>query len=127
MRRQDVLDRAHLIVVLDPAVLARRLGTAEIMAEQCAHLISVARRPNVALHVVPEHTNTGAWSELTIASSGATTTVNLSTATDDVPSTAPAQIDKAMQAFERAMGHALTLAGSLESLATWEATWRAKI
>jgi len=29
------------------------------MAEQCAHLASMAERPDIALHVVPEGTNVG--------------------------------------------------------------------
>lgn len=127
MRRQGILERAHLVVALDVAVLGRRFGSAEIMAEQLAHLVEVAQRPNVALHVVPEHSNTGAWAELNVASHGATATVNLTTATDDVTSTAIDQVDKAMQAFERVMGHARTLAESLESLKSWQDTWRQQI
>jgi hypothetical protein len=127
IRRQGVLDRAHLIVVLDAAVLARCIGSAEIMAEQCAHLMTAAQRPNVALHIVPENTNTGCWAQLDIASHGGVATVNLSTAIDDVPSTAAEQIDKATKSFERIMGRVLATEESLESLRTWEVTWNQRI
>lgn len=123
LRRQGVLDRAHLVAVLDVGVLARRIGSAAIMAEQCAHLAAVAGRSNVAIHLVPEDVNTGCWAALDMSSRGGSATVNYSTAIDDVSSTAPEQIDKAMTAFERIMGRALTPEESLESLRTWEATW----
>jgi transcriptional regulator with XRE-family HTH domain len=54
MRRQEVLDRGlHLWVVLDEAVVRRVVGSDEIMAEQMAHLIAQAERPNVDLQILP--------------------------------------------------------------------------
>lgn len=127
MRRQGVLDRAQLVVVLDVSVLARMMGSAEVMAEQLGRLVDLAQRPNITVHIVPENTNHGAWGELNIASRGSSATVNYSTAIDDIPSTAPEQIDKSMTAFERIMGHAASAADSLDSLRHWRDTWEQQI
>ncbi|MEF9904407.1 MULTISPECIES: helix-turn-helix domain-containing protein [Streptomyces] len=55
IKRQAVLDRSpalHLWVVLDDAVLRRRVGGVEVMAEQIDHLIAVARCPHVDIQVL---------------------------------------------------------------------------
>lgn len=55
MRRRVLLDRPagpHLHVVLDEAVLHRRIGGAAVMDEQLEHLRAVARRPRVRLQVL---------------------------------------------------------------------------
>ncbi|MEU9535823.1 helix-turn-helix transcriptional regulator [Streptomyces sp. NPDC048213] len=57
MQRQEVLDRSpalHLSVILDEAVLRRRVGDAQVMAEQIDHLVSMAERPNVNIQILPE-------------------------------------------------------------------------
>ena len=54
LERQAVLGRAYLTAVIDQHVLHRLIGSAAVMAEQCAHLADMAERPQVALHVVPE-------------------------------------------------------------------------
>jgi transcriptional regulator with XRE-family HTH domain len=56
MDRQRVLGRDHppeLWAILDEAVLRRPVGGAEIMREQLARLTEAARRPNVAIQVIP--------------------------------------------------------------------------
>jgi hypothetical protein len=56
LERQHVLDRKtppSLWVVLDESILIRRVGTARIMAEQLAHLVVMAKRPNLILQVLP--------------------------------------------------------------------------
>jgi transcriptional regulator with XRE-family HTH domain len=56
MERQKLLERAQppvLDVLLDEAALRRRVGTAQVMAEQCGHLIGLAGRPNISLRVLP--------------------------------------------------------------------------
>jgi transcriptional regulator with XRE-family HTH domain len=56
MDRQRVLDRGHppeLWAILDEGVLRRPVGGAEIMREQLARLAEAARRPNVAIQVIP--------------------------------------------------------------------------
>ena len=56
MERQRILDREHppeLWVILDEAVLRRPVGGAEVMRDQLARLAGAARRPNIAIQVIP--------------------------------------------------------------------------
>ena len=56
MERQYILDRAvppTYWAVLDESVLIRRVGTAQTMAGQLAHMIGLAERPNVLLQILP--------------------------------------------------------------------------
>ena len=127
IERQQVLSRAHLVAVLDSSVLKRCIGSGSIMAEQCDYLAGLAERPNVSVHVVPEDTNTGAWAALDIATRGTTATVCLTTALEDVTTSAPDQVDSAMQAFERILGASLPAVASLEFLRTQEDQWKTQI
>jgi len=49
LERQAVIGRAYLTAVIDQHVLHRLIGSAAVMAEQCAHLLSMAERPDIAL------------------------------------------------------------------------------
>lgn len=69
----------------------------------------------------------GVWAALDIATNGGTATVCLTTALDDVTSTAPEQVDSAMQAFERIMGAAMPVEDSLDCLRRHEGQWKDKI
>jgi len=55
MRRQQVLERdgLQLSIVLDEAVLRRRIGNDAVMYEQLQHLARLAARPNLTLQVMP--------------------------------------------------------------------------
>jgi transcriptional regulator with XRE-family HTH domain len=125
--RQLVLERAYLVSILDAGVLSRCIGSAAIMAEQCAHLITLAERSNIALHVCPEGTNTGAWGALDIVSRDGLATVNFTTATDDVTTTATEQVERAMQAYERILGCALPKPASLDFIRQQEEQWKTQI
>lgn len=46
----DVLD---LWVILDEATLRRTIGGPDVMAEQIAHLVELAERPNIKLQILP--------------------------------------------------------------------------
>jgi hypothetical protein len=127
LERQLVLDRAYVVVILDSGVLSRCIGDAAIMAEQCAHLISMAERPNIRLHVVPDGTNTGSWAALDIASRDGLSTVCFSTATDDVTTNATERVDRAMQAFERVLGAAMPCGESLDCVRRQEDQWKTQI
>ncbi|WP_237268694.1 helix-turn-helix domain-containing protein [Streptomyces parvulus] len=55
-RRTELLDREdapQLWAIIDESVLLRVLGSREVMREQLAHLVAMARRPRVTLQVVP--------------------------------------------------------------------------
>jgi transcriptional regulator with XRE-family HTH domain len=56
MERQVILDGEDppsMVVVLDEGVIRRPVGDAEIMREQIRHLIELAQRPRITLHIVP--------------------------------------------------------------------------
>jgi transcriptional regulator with XRE-family HTH domain len=73
IERQAILARADppdLRVLLDESVLARRIGSPEIMRGQIDHLAMMGTRPNVTIQVVPEMA--GAYAGLSGAFSVAT-------------------------------------------------------
>lgn len=49
------------MVLLSEAALRWPVGSPQIMREQLAHVLEVAERPNVVLHVVPQTFETGAY------------------------------------------------------------------
>ncbi|MFE7598033.1 Scr1 family TA system antitoxin-like transcriptional regulator [Streptomyces sp. NPDC057494] len=55
IRRQQILDREdmRLWIILDQAVLKRRVGLAAVMAEQIDHLRNLAERPRVRVQILP--------------------------------------------------------------------------
>ncbi|MGW2227467.1 helix-turn-helix domain-containing protein [Streptomyces formicae] len=56
LERQTILDRSpspHLWVVMDEAVLRRRVGDNEVMAGQLDHLRAMSQRPNIDLQILP--------------------------------------------------------------------------
>ncbi|SFO65262.1 Helix-turn-helix domain-containing protein [Actinomadura madurae] len=61
MERQDVLDRAFVMVLLSEAALRWPVGNPQIMREQLAHVLEIAKRPNVVLRVIPRTFETGAY------------------------------------------------------------------
>ena len=57
MTRQEILDQddpPRLWAIIDESVLRRQVGGPEIMSAQCDHLLSMSRRPNVAIQVIPD-------------------------------------------------------------------------
>lgn len=126
LERQSVIGRAYITVVVDQHVLNRLIGSAAVMAEQCAHLISMAERPDIALHVIPEGTNVGLWGAFDIAARDGATTVRLETV-EDMTSTAPELVGKVTVVFERMLGAAMPLPNSLNLIRTAEEQWKAQI
>lgn len=56
IRRQEILHQhqpAQLHIVVDEAVLQRRVGDAEVMREQLGHILSVSESPALTLQVLP--------------------------------------------------------------------------
>jgi transcriptional regulator with XRE-family HTH domain len=62
MTRQEVLTSRNppleLSVVMDEAVLLRRVGTREVMSGQLRHLVKMAERTNVELRILPLQSET---------------------------------------------------------------------
>jgi Domain of unknown function (DUF5753) len=127
LERQAVIGRAYLAAIIDQHVLRRLIGSAPVMAEQCVHLATLAERPDIALHVLPEGTNMGMWGAFDIAARDGTVTVRLETV-EDMTSTAPGLIGKVTVAFERMLGAALPRIESHELiLKVAEEQWKARI
>lgn len=123
LERQGVIGHVHLIAVIDQHVIERRIGSPAIMAEQCAHLVTLAERPDIALHVVPEGTNVGLWGAFDLATRDGTTTVRLETV-QDIPSTAPGLIEITTLAFERILGASMPRGASLDMITKKVEQWK---
>jgi transcriptional regulator with XRE-family HTH domain len=55
MARQEILNRENpptVVAIMDELVLARQLGSREVMAEQCARLLEFSEHPSVIVQVV---------------------------------------------------------------------------
>lgn len=126
LERQSVIGRAYLTAVIDQHVLQRPVGTPTIMAEQCGHLATMAGRPDMGLHIIPEGTNVGLWGAFDIAARDGAVTVRFS-ALEDMTSTAPDTVGKMTVAFERILGAALPRAESLALIRTMEEQWKTRI
>ena len=126
LERQAVIGRAYLTVIIDQHVTQRLIGSAVVMAEQCAHLASMAGRPDIALHVIPEGTNMGLWGAFDIAARDSAVTVRLS-ALEDMTSTAPDLVGKVTVAFERILGAAMPRTESLTLIRAAEEQWKTRI
>jgi hypothetical protein len=124
--RQAVIGRASLTAIIDQHVLERQIGSAEVMAAQCAHMASLAARRNVAVHVIPHGVNLGLWGEFHIATHGNQATVCL-TAVEDIPSTSPSLVAKVTEAYERLLGAALPRAESLTLITNGGDQWTQRI
>jgi transcriptional regulator with XRE-family HTH domain len=123
MGRQQVIGRAHLTAVIDHTVLRRCLGSPTVMAEQCAHLLKLAERPDVAIHVVPEGENTGLWGAFDIAARDNNLTVRFENL-EDTTTTAAATVGNSVRAFERILGAALPRRGSADFVRSMEEEWK---
>lgn len=77
LERKAIIGRARLIAIIDHHVLHRMIGSPEVMAEQCAYVTTMAERHDVALHVIPEHTNMGMYGAFDLATARDGTTVRL--------------------------------------------------
>ncbi len=125
MGRKDVIGRASLTAVIDHHVLHRLIGSPRIMAEQCAHLAVMAEHSRIALHVTPEGTTTGLFGELNLATRDNTTTICMTTM-QDVTSTAPDMVAKAMETFDWILGAAMPRAESLDFIRAMEELWKTR-
>lgn len=127
MERKAVIGRARLIAIIDHLVLQRMIGSPAVMAEQCRHLIAMAERHDVALHVISEYTNMGLYGAFDLATArDGTTTVRLETMRD-ITSTEPDMVEEAMLAFDELLGVAMPRAESLTFARDMEETWKARM
>lgn len=54
MRRQEILERVKLCVIIEEAAIRKRIGGSKVMAEQLQHLVDLADRPNIEIRVLPD-------------------------------------------------------------------------
>jgi transcriptional regulator with XRE-family HTH domain len=127
LERQRVIGRARVTAVIDHSVLLRRIGSPQVMAEQCAHLAALAESQAVRLHVAPEEANVGLGGAFGIAAKDSMATVSLTTAIRDVTSTAADVVDDALNLFEVILAASLPAVASLELLRSQEETWKAQV
>jgi len=58
LERQQILDQEHppmLIVVMAQSIFSQQMGDRKTMYDQLQHLMKMAERENVVLHIVPPH------------------------------------------------------------------------
>lgn len=127
LERQKVIGRTRIWALIDHTVLSRCLGSPEVMAEQCGHLVTLAEAQLVRVHVVPEGPNAGLGGAFGIASKDGVSTVSLTTIIRDITSTAADVVDDTMTAFEVILGASMSVAASLDFLRTQEDQWKARI
>jgi transcriptional regulator with XRE-family HTH domain len=126
-RQKQVLGRAQVTVAISHRVLAHEIGSPAVMAEACGHLARLAESELITLHVVPKGAYVGVGGALAIASHNNLVTVNMTTMTREIVSTAQDLIEEAQAAFESVLGASLPVGQSVEFTRTQEDKWKAQI
>lgn len=124
MERQKVIGKAYLVAVIDARVISVPMGGPVVMADQCAHLVTLAKRPDVDLYVLPEGVCAGLYGAFDIASNDGNFTVRMD-ALQDVTSTAVPLVELAMHSFERLLGLAMSPSESISFIRQGEERWKA--
>jgi len=120
LQRQQVMERVPVTIIIGYHVLYRVVGSPAVMSAQMGHL---AERSMVAVHVLPETVTTGSYGELGIATGGDGTTVSMPTL-QDITSTEPKMVSKALVAWERLLGAAMPRRDSLTLIRSAERSWK---
>lgn len=123
IERQSVIGHVPVTMIIGYHVLYRVVGSPAVMAEQMGHLAGIAERSTVALHVLPEGVTTGSWGELGIATGDDGTTISMPTL-QDITSTEPKMVSKALVAWERLLGAAMPRQDSLTLTRSAERQWK---
>ncbi|WP_371500775.1 Scr1 family TA system antitoxin-like transcriptional regulator [Kitasatospora sp. NBC_00374] len=113
----DGPDAPTLSVVLDEAAIQREVGGAEVMADQLAHLLAVAERPNITLQVAPftlgERTRSGMTFKLVTLPDGARWIYSESIAGGHFLND-PNQLSRRTRAYDRLSADALSTGESAQ-------------
>jgi len=131
MARQAILDSDDgptVVVVLDELVLHRLIGTAQVMAAQCARLLELCERSSVLIHVLPLSlgASPGLGGSVSLASVAGEPDVLLTgSMLEDVVTTEAQQVRVASGIFERVRGHAANTDGSRTILEEAMERWTA--
>jgi transcriptional regulator with XRE-family HTH domain len=131
LERQTILDRSqppHVIAVLDESVLRRLIGSAQVMADQLAHLAGLAGRPNVSIEIVPASTgaNAGLSGGFQLAScDGAPDVLNMN-GVEDVTAESRSLVRQATVVFDLVRGDALPRTASRTLISEAAEEWKTR-
>jgi transcriptional regulator with XRE-family HTH domain len=123
LRRQEVIGRVPVTIIVGYHVLYRVVGSPAVMSAQMGHLATLAERSMVGLHVLPESVTSGSYGAFDIATGDDGTTIRMS-GIEDVTSTERNMVTKATVAFERMLGAALPRTDSLTLIRSAERSWK---
>lgn len=125
MERQHVIGRAYVVAVLDARVIMDMcMGNPLVMAEECAHLVTLAERTDIDIHVLPRGRNTGTSGGFDIAEHKGAAIVRMDAAFRDVTSTATDVIERAARAHSRLLGLAMAPDESTDFIRSAEKRWK---
>lgn len=124
MDRQKVIGRATVTAVIDHTVLLRPIGSATVMADQCAYLAGLVESEAIRLHVVPDGASVGLGGAVGIATKDGTSTISLTTAIRDVTTTETDAVEAALNLFDVILGASLPVVASLEFVRQQEERWK---
>jgi transcriptional regulator with XRE-family HTH domain len=132
MARQAILARGEdgptVVIVLDELVLHRPIGTAEVMAGQCAALLKAAENPSVLIHVLPSElgASPGLGGPVSLASlTGEPDVLLTGSMLEDVVTIEAQQVRAARSIFERVRGRAASTDGSKIIIGEAQKRWTA--
>jgi transcriptional regulator with XRE-family HTH domain len=125
LTRQTVLDREDppmLWALIDEAALAKHVGGVEVMRRQIYHIAEMAKRPNIAVQVIPNAVGAhaameNAFSILEFADPIDPTLVYVETVTGDMYLELPEQVHRYTLAYDHARASALSADATVAYLA----------
>lgn len=128
MERQEILNRPkppHFIAIIDESVLHRLVGSVEIMAVQCAHLVTMAERSNVSLHVLPASAgaHAGLAGAFILAKGAGSEVAHLDTNLRAVVVEQREQVDTLIRKWEALRGEALPRSQSIAKIKEVAGSW----
>lgn len=115
-----------LIAIVDEGVLRRRVGSSEIMAEQCRVLLEFGARPHTQLHVVPASAggHAGLGGAFTLAKARDFEAAHLDNPLQAQITGRRDDIDSLTRSWEAIRGEALPRALSLDLIKEVARTWQ---
>jgi transcriptional regulator with XRE-family HTH domain len=119
LERQKIFDQPkppELWVIVDEAVLYRRIDAAKIMYDQLSRLAAQAQRPNITVQVVPGEVgaHVGLTGAFAVASGNGSDTVYIESPDEGQTTEAPSVVAKLTKTFNILRGEALSQAASRE-------------
>jgi hypothetical protein len=120
LERQQILTRDHpplLSVILDESILRRPVGGSDVMARQLQHLVELAARPHIKLHILTYQcaANThmaGSFTVLELPKRERLVYVEGTGSGQILP--APDEVERLARTFEAVRGEAMSTAKSVE-------------